>query len=108
MPNSEATKIAVLQEHQLQMTNDITDIKNALKSQDVKLEQIKTLIATNLVNQTEFQSYKNMIETDLRLAKENSDKAISEAKKYSLLRTIGYCIITTVITCLVIFFFENK
>ena len=108
MPNSEATKIAVLQEHQLQMTNDISEIKDTLKSQDIKLDQIKTLIATNFVTQTEYQSYKTRMDNEITLAKQNVDDALLSAKKTATLKSIGYIIITAAITALVYYFFNTK
>jgi len=108
LPNSEATKIAVLQEHQLQMTNDIADIKDTLKSQDIKLDQIKTLVTTNFVTQTEYQSYKTRMDNEITLAKKNVDEALLSAKKAGNLKTVGYIIITAAITALVYYFFNTK
>ena len=101
MPNSEATKIAVLQEHQLQMTNDIAEIK-------ADIREIKNLITTNFVTQAEYISYKARTDNEIKIAKQNVDAALLSAKKTATLKSIGYIIITAAITALVYYFFNTK
>lgn len=101
MPNSEATKIAVLQEHQLQMTNDIAEIKSDIR-------EIKNLITTNFVTQSEYISYKSRVDNEITLAKKNVDEALTSAKKVGTLKTVGYILITAAITALVYYFFNTK
>ena len=101
MPNSEATKIAVLQEHQDQMTKDIAEIK-------ADIREIKNLITTNFVTQAEYISYKARTDNEIKIAKQNVDAALLNAKKTATLKSIGYIIITAAITALVYYFFNTK
>jgi t-SNARE complex subunit (syntaxin) len=101
MPTSEATKIAVLQEHQDQMTKDIAEIK-------ADIREIKNLITTNFVTQAEYISYKARTDNEIKIAKQNVDAALLSAKKTATLKSIGYIIITAAITALVYYFFNTK
>jgi predicted permease len=89
MSNTEATKIAVLQEGHKQMTVDITEIKADIK-------EIKKMLVSSFVPFHEFESYK-----------EGNDKALVLAKKSAMIKLIVAVLITVIITSLVGYFVQN-
>jgi hypothetical protein len=89
MPNTEATKIAVLQEGHKQMVSDILEIK-------ADIREIKTMLTSNFVQVHEYESYK-----------QSNDKALVLAKKSATIRLIATVLVTVVITGLVSFFIQQ-
>lgn len=83
------------------MTKDIAEIK-------ADIREIKNLITTNFVTQSEYISYKTRTDNEIKIAKQNVDAALLSAKKTATLKSIGYIIITAAITALVYYFFNTK
>jgi hypothetical protein len=71
------------------MSQDIIEIKNDLK-------EIKGMLSNNYVQQTEYDSYKA-----------NVDRALVLARKSAFTKMITAVIITSVITSLVAYFFND-
>ena len=83
------------------MTKDIAEIK-------ADIREIKNLITTNFVTQAEYISYKARTDNEIKIAKQNVDAALLNAKKTATLKSIGYILITAAITALVYYFFSTK
>lgn len=100
MTTTTNSRLAVLETEHKQMTNDIAEIKDTLKAQDIKLEQIKTLITTNFVTQTEYQAYKQSTIRALENAKISNEHDVTYAKKTNMLSTVGYVLATAIVTAM--------
>ena len=101
MPKTVNTRIAVLQEKQLEMTQAIEEIKQVQKEQSQKLDEIKTMLLNNFVTRAEHEEYLASTQRALELSKSETDKKLDLAKKAAFLRMIAAVIITSIITALI-------
>ena len=96
MPNTEQTKIAVLEERQKNMLEAINRIEETQVATNNKIDKLQDTLACSSVSNKDFNEYKAAIRTEL--------KALNDKHRWRIVSTI---LISTIITSLIAYFISD-